>query len=94
MENSTELNQLTAIPGITDTDATVRWRCFFFSLTCIFTLVLKGVIVTQLKKKKKCKIGSSALISAEKTKINTIFSGYTGYLNEQSYFLCILLHDI
>lgn len=40
------------------------------------------------KKKKKCKIGSSALISAEKTKINIIFSGYSEYLNEQASLFC------
>jgi len=32
---------------------------------------------------KKCETGSSTLISAEKIKINILFSGYSEYLNEQ-----------
>lgn len=41
-----------------------------------------------LSANKKHKIGSSALISDEKTKINILFSGYSEYLNEQAGIYC------
>lgn len=63
---------------MTDTEATVRWRYF-----SIIHFYFSSERCNCCSMQKKCKTGSSTLISAETIKINILFSGNSEYLNEQ-----------